>query len=77
MRKKAREIFSDKAKPCLTAQRATQQLRKRVRDKGRASRNKKDDDKPFIQKTLPRSIYKEIERERVYTHTKQKDKQKC
>ena len=52
MRKKAREIFADKPKPCIAVQLETKQLRKRVRHKGRASRNKKDNGKPYIQTSL-------------------------
>jgi len=75
MRKKAREIFMDKPKPYLAAQRELKQLRKRVRDKGRGSRNQKDNGKPFIQKTLRRSIYKEIERESLHTHQTESERE--
>jgi len=52
MTKKAIEIFGKNPKPCRAAQEATKRLRKRIRDKGRASRNKKDNGKPFIQETF-------------------------
>lgn len=52
MRKKAKEIFTKKSRPCPAALEATKRLRRRVRKKGQRSRSKKDDGKPFIQRSL-------------------------